>query len=170
MTLLIALIIYAVFCVGLLYVVFGGFLGGAMWMKLPKNRVQKMLQYANLNEDKLVFDLGAGYGNIAFQAAKSQATVVAVEFDWFKAWWIQRQIRKQHLHNVLGIHSNLLEVDLSKADVLLCYLGDSLMDKLAEEPLKKGCLIVSCCHKIRKWTPITTDKDKVYPIYIYRVP
>ena len=170
LSLVFGVLLYVIFCVGLLYVIFGGFLGGAMWMRLPKRRVQKMLEYAKLDRSKLVFDLGAGYGNIGFEAAKSGASVVAVEFDWFKAWWLQNQISKQHLLNVVGVRGNLLKVDLANADVLLCYLGDALMDKLAEKPLKSGCLVVSCCHKIRKWKPIAVDKDKVYPIYVYVVP
>jgi SAM-dependent methyltransferase len=161
--------LYIMFTVGFLYVVFGGFLYGAMWMPLPKRRVQKMLELANLTWDKTVYDLGAGYGNIAFKAALSGASVIAVEADPFKAWWIRRQIRIKGLSNVKLIKGNLLNVDLSNADVLVCYLSDGLMDKISEKNIKKNALIISCCHKIKNWSMIKRDKDNVYPIYVYEV-
>jgi predicted RNA methylase len=169
LSLIIGAVVYILFAAGFLYAVFGGFIGGAMYMRLPDKHVQRMLKYAKLERGKLVFDLGAGCGNISFAAAESGASVVAVEFDWLKSWWIQRKISQKHLLNVLCVKSNLLNVDLSKADVLLCYLGNSLMDKIAEKQLKKGCVIVSCCHKIRKWKPTVVDAHKVYPIYVYEV-
>ena len=158
---------YTIFVVVLLYVVFGGFIYGAMWMKLPKRRVQKILELGNVVEGKLVYDLGAGFGNVAFQAQKAGASVVAVEADWFKAGWIKHQIRKQKLKNISCIKDNLLDVDLRRADVLLCYLSDSLMTKIMEKPLKETVVIVSACHKIKSYTPKLIDKDGIYPIYVY---
>lgn len=164
------LILFAL-CVGLIYfIIFGGYIYGAMWMPLPERRVKRMLELANLDSRKLVFDLGAGYGNIAFKTAESGAKVVAVEADPFKAWWIKREISKKKLDCVTCIKDNLLDVNLTKADVLLCYLSGSLMNKIAEKELQKGTIIVSCVHQIKKWTPIKTDQDNLYPIYIYATP
>ena len=167
-TLLAFAVVYVVFAVGLLYVVFGGFLYGAMWMPLPKRRVERMLELAELSKGKVVFDLGAGYGNMAFKAAASCGSVVAVEVDSFKAWWIRRQIKLKGLTNVSCVKANLVNLDLFKADVLLCYLSDGLMEKIVEKPLKKGALIVSCSHKIKKLAKFV-DKDNLYPIYVYEV-
>jgi len=129
-----------------------------------------MLELANLASGKLVFDLGAGYGNIAFKTAESGAQVVAVEADPFKAWWISREINKKRLRGVSCLKTNLLDVNLTKADVLLCYLSGSLMNKIAEKKLQKGTLIVSCVHQIKKWNPTKIDEDKLYPIYVYETP
>jgi predicted RNA methylase len=170
MTLTIALILFILFFAGLVYFFFGGYIYGAMWMPLPKRRVKRMLELANLDSSKLVFDLGAGYGNIAFKTAESGAQVVAVEADPFKAWWIQREINKKKLHGVTCIKNNVLDVNLAKADVLLCYLSGNLMNKIAEKELQKGTIIVSCVHKIKKWNPIKIDKDTIYPIYVYATP
>jgi hypothetical protein len=169
MSLLIAACIYIVFCVVLIYVVFGGFLYGAMYMKLPAKHVQRMLKHAELNKDKLMFDLGAGYGNIAFQAAPSGADIIAVEADPFKAWWIQHKISQKKLTNVLSVKADLRKIDLSKADVILSYTSDGLMNAVAEKNLKCGCVTVSCCHKICGWTPTLIDPNYTYPIYIYHV-
>ncbi len=139
-------------------------------MPLPERRVKRMLELANLDSCKLVFDLGAGYGNIAFKTAESGAKVVAVEADPFKAWWIKREISKKKLDSVMCIKDNLLDVNLAKADVLFCYLSGSLMNKIAEKELRKGTIIVSCVHQIKKWNPIKTDQDNLYPIYVYATP
>jgi len=165
-----ATILFFLFCAGLYYIIFGGYIYGAMWLPLPRRRVKRMLELANLDSSKVVFDLGAGYGNIAFKTAESGAQVVAVEADPFKAWWIQREINKKKLSGVTCIKNNLLNVDLAKADVLLCYLSGSLMNKIAEKKLRKGTVIVSCVHKIKKWNPTRTDKDRLYPIYVYVTP
>ena len=165
------LILFGLFCIGLVYfVIFGGYIYGAMWMPLPERRVKRMLESANLDGSKLVFDLGAGYGNITFKTAESGAQVVAVEADPFKAWWIKRKISKNKLGRVQCLKNNLLDVDLAKADVLLCYLSGSLMNKIAEKELQKGTIIVSCVHQIKKWNPTKIDQDKLYPIYVYTTP
>jgi len=167
LTLSIAFMLFVLFVVGLYYLIFGGYNYGAMWMRLPERRVNRMLELANLDSSKLVFDLGAGYGNIAFKTAESGAQVVAVEADPFKAWWIQREISKKKLDGVTCIKNNLLDVNLAKANVLLCYLSGSLMNKIAEKELRKGTIIVSCVHQIKKWKPIIIDEDRLYPIYVY---
>jgi len=164
------LILFALFCGFIYFAIFGGYVYGAMWMPLPDRRVKRMLELANLGSSKLVFDLGAGYGNIAFKTAESGAQVVAVEADPFKAWWIQREISKKKLDSISCIKNNLLDVNLAKADVLLCYLSGNLMNKIAEKELRKGTIIVSCVHQIRKWSPIKIDEDKIYPIYVYATP
>lgn len=169
MNVLLVLLVYGVFCVGLLYVVFGGFLYGAMYMKLPRKRVQRMLELGKVDKTKVVYDLGAGFGNIAFQAAEVAGAVVAVEADPFKSFWVGQQIKNKGVQNMTSVRGNLLDVNL-EGDVLLCYLGDGLMDRLAEKTLKHNALIVSCCHKIQNWKPIFTDPHKVYPIYVYQVP
>ena len=155
----------AVFSI-ILYLVFGGFIYGAMYMKLSKKRVARMLELGNV-KDKLVYDLGAGFGNIAFTANSLGASVVAVEADWFKAWWIKHQIHRKKLRNISCIKDNLLEVDLSRADVLLCYLSDSLMSKIAEKKLKKDVLIVSAGHKIKNQVPKIVDREGLTHIYVY---
>jgi len=167
LTLSIAFMLFVLFVVGLYYLIFGGYIYGAMWMRLPERRVNRMLELANLDSSKLVFDLGAGYGNIAFKTAESGAQVVAVEADPFKAWWIQREISKKKLDGVTCIKNNLLDVNLAEANVLLCYLSGSLMNKIAEKELRKGTIVVSCVHQIKKWKPIIIDEDRLYPIYVY---
>jgi predicted RNA methylase len=160
-------ITYVVVFACLIYIVFGGFIYGAMYMKLPKRRVQRMLEIGKVSEGKLVYDLGAGFGNIAFQAHKTGASVVAVEADWFKAYWIKWQIHRKKLVNISCIQDNLLDVDLRRADVLLCYLSDSLMTKIARKHLKENVVIVSAAHKIRGYKPKAVDREGLTHIYVY---
>jgi predicted RNA methylase len=162
------LIAYVALGAGLVYLIFGGFLYGAMWMPLPKKRVKRMLELAELASGKVVYDLGAGFGNAAFQAAQNpDVKVIAVEADPFKAWWITQRIKAKKLHNVFCVKTNLLNMDLSKADVLLCYLSDSLMDKIAKKQMKETTKVISACHKIRGIKPKFIDRDGIYPIYVY---
>jgi predicted RNA methylase len=158
--------LYFVFCGLLLYFVFGGFLWGAMWMHLPNRRVKRILELVDVR-GKAVYDLGSGYGNIAFKVAGTASSVVAVEVDWFKAWWIRWQIKRKGLKNVSCLRENLLNVDLSKADVLLCYLSDGLMKRLSRKQLKQDAVIASVSHRIKGLNPTVIDTDELYPIYVY---
>ena len=170
MTYLTWIALYLVFAICLVVGVFGGAWYGAIWMKLPKQKVTNMIELASLHPGVVVYDLGAGFGNITFKAAQSGAKVVAVEADWFKAWWIRRQIKKKQLSNVTVVHGNLLNMDLSKADVLLCYLSGMLMKHISQMPLKQGCLIVSAEHKIHAWTPVAVDSSSfTNHLYAYKV-
>jgi hypothetical protein len=64
---------------------------------------------------------------------------------------------------------NLLNADLSKADVVYCYLAPKLMQKLgdkASQEMKAGSKIITVEHKIPSLKPMYDDPiDK---IYVYR--
>jgi 16S rRNA A1518/A1519 N6-dimethyltransferase RsmA/KsgA/DIM1 with predicted DNA glycosylase/AP lyase activity len=165
-----ASLVWALYVLGsafIIYFVFGGFWYGAMWMHLPRDRVARMMELGHVVGGKVVYDLGAGYGNVAYAAADCGAGVVAVEADFFKALWIKFQVQRKGIKNLRVIHGNLLNVDLSGADVLLCFLSDRLMDEIAAKPLKRGVVVVSACHKIESKTPVEIDKKGLYPLYVY---
>jgi hypothetical protein len=67
------------------------------------------------------------------------------------------------------VRDNLLNADLSKADVVYCYLAPDLMRKLgdkASQEMRHGSKIITVEHKIPSLKPVYDDPiDK---IYVYR--
>jgi len=173
--------------------IFNGLVYGAMYTRIDKKRLKKIMELGHLKSSMTVYDLGAGFGRIMLEASKSGATVVGYEIDPFKVFWINLQIEgKFHLHRLLTdgltggllhnpykydskmirtsiIRENLLHADLSKADVVYCYLAPGLMQKLgdkASQEMKHGSKIITVEHKISSLKP--SHDDPIDKIYVYR--
>jgi predicted RNA methylase len=124
-----------------------------------------------LNPNMTVYDLGAGFGRIMLEAAKSGATVIGYEIDHAKVYWIRQKIKQQmftkdRILNMDVVQGNLLDADFSKADLLYAYLSPPLMRKIGEKAMKEmrvGARIISVEHQIPDWQPTFVDlKDKIY--------
>jgi hypothetical protein len=69
---------------------------------------------------------------------------------------------------------NLLNADLSKADVVYCYLAPGLMQRIGEKALKEmkpGSKIITVEHKIPAFerTKYAIHNDPIDKIYAYRL-
>jgi len=164
---IIFVIVAFVLMIGLFY----GLIYGAMYQRLPTRKLKKIIKLGNLNPNMTVFDLGAGFGRIMFEAAKSGATVIGYEIDPAKVFWINQQIKKKIFTSDQVLHvdvrkENLLNANLAEADLVYCYLAPQLMQRLGEKAVKemrKGSRIISVEHKINNLTPTFEDvKDKIY--------
>lgn len=152
-----------------LVILFWDFVYGAMWMPLPHHQIKQMLELSQVSKGKIVYDLGSGFGRIAFSAAQLGATVIAIERDPVKAAWIKYQIKKKKLTNMTCKQADIRKINLSNADIILSYTSDGLMNAVAAKQLKPNATIVSASHKIEGWTPTLTVKKSVYELYCYRV-
>lgn len=173
--------------------IFNGLAYGALYTRIDKKRLKKIIELGRLKSSMTVYDLGAGFGRIMFEAAKSGAIVVGYEIDPLKAFWITCQIEgKFHLHRLMTegmtgglahnpykfdeelvrtsiIRKNLLDADLSKADVVYCYLAPKLMQLIGEKAkkeMKHGSKIITVEHKIPALLP--SHIDLASKIYVYR--
>lgn len=121
---------------------------GAPWVPSSMSSVRKMLDLAEVKPDELVYDLGCGDGRIIVTAAlKYQARAVGIELAPLRWLWCQLLITVLGLRDrVQVIFGDLFYQDLSKADVVACYLlpetNKKLQDKLLKE-LKPGTRVVS---------------------------
>jgi len=173
--------------------IFNGLAYGAMYTRIDKKRLKKIMQLGKLSSHKTVYDLGAGFGRIMLEAAKSGATVVGYEVDPIKVFWINCQIDTRfHLRRLMAngltegmmhnpykfepdmvrtsiVRDNLLNADLSKADVVYCYLAPKLMQQLgdkATKEMKEGSKIITVEHKIAALKPCFEDPYE--KIWVYR--
>jgi len=155
------------------YVLLGGFLSGAGYQPTPRGNLETMIEFSKPDESKKVYDLGSGFGRIVIEiASRFHCACVGVEVDPLKVWWSNRAIRSRGLQaKAKVIRRNLLDVDISDADIVFVFLWEGIMQKLKDKVLremKPGSVIVSYYHRFNGWQPEREEKHQ--RIYLYRVP
>ena len=148
----------------------------APFVPTPQEVVDKMLQVAGVKKDEMVYDLGCGDGRIILTAAQkfgARSTGVELDPELYKR--TSERIRELKLEDrVKIIHGNLLEVDLSPANVVTLYLltdSNTRLKPNLEKYLKPGSRVVSHDFQILGWTPAKVEKvvrdSRTHTIYLY---
>ena len=151
----------------------------APYVGTPVPVVERMLELANLRTGETVYDLGCGDGRVLIVAAqKHRMKAVGVELSERLAKSTTETLKKLGLSDLATvIHGDLMDVDLSGADVVTLYLlrdsNDLLRPKL-EKSLHAGARIISHDYEIRGWRPTLVDhleaSKREHKIYVYTVP
>jgi hypothetical protein len=145
---------------------------GAPWVPTPKKRIKSMLEFARVNSEDILYDLGSGDGRIIIMAAKEfGAKSIGIEVDPLRLWWSKLSIRRHRLkQKTKVIRANFFKVSLEDATVVTLYQGHEInkkiRDKLASE-LKTGTRVVSYRFILDGWTPVKTKENE--SIYLYVV-
>ncbi len=148
----------------------------APFVPSPQNIVEKMLEAAQLKPGETVFDLGCGDGRVLVTAARQfRAKAVGVELSPKIAQLARVIIKQQKLDGDASvIEGNLLDVDLSKADVVTLYLlteSNSRLRPNLEKYLKPGARVVSHDFEIKGWKPVRVEEVQAHrrshKIYVY---
>jgi len=125
------------------------------YVPTPKDIVRRMLHLAGLRPGEIMFDLGAGDGRVIIEAVRHfRGKAVGVEIDPERIARIRERLASTGTSAEL-IEGDLLQVDLSTADVISIYLSDSVNAKLApklKRELKKGARVVSLDYPLPGWT------------------
>ncbi|MEN6607900.1 MAG: class I SAM-dependent methyltransferase [Bryobacteraceae bacterium] len=151
----------------------------APFVPTPELVVDKMLEAAELQPNETLYDLGCGDGRILFAAAgKFKAKAVGVELS-------ERLVKSTTARaEMLGlsdrvsvIEGNLLDVDLSPADVVSIYLLRLSNERLKpnlKKHLKPGARVVSHDYEIMGWKPYRVERvlvlQRPHVIYVYKMP
>lgn len=150
----------------------------APYIPTPQVIVEKMLEAAKVKPGETVYDLGSGDGRIVITAARLfGAKAVGVEISEELCRTTAARVRRLGLSDKVSIiHGNLLDVDLSEADVVTLYLLTSSNERLKpnlEKFLKPGARVVSNDFEIRGWKPREVVKiasgNTTHSIYLYVV-
>jgi protein-L-isoaspartate O-methyltransferase len=151
----------------------------APWVTSPMAVVERMLELAQVKPGETVFDLGSGDGRVLKVAAsKFGAKAVGIELSENLVRRSLESIKREGLEDKISvIHGNLMDADVSKADVVTIYLlsdsNDVVRPKL-ESSLKPGARVVSHDFAIRGWEPTQVDRSDAnrrdHAIYVYTVP
>ena len=151
----------------------------APYVTSPQQIVDKMLQAVDLKPGETIYDLGSGDGRVLITAVqKYSAKAVGVELDEKLCLATTEKIQKLGLQNrAKVIHGNMLEVDISPADVVVLYLNTESNDIIRpalEKQLRPGTRVVSHDFQIRGWTAMKVESaqahNRSHKIYIYEIP
>jgi len=92
----------------------------APYVSSPQQIVDKMLEAAQIRPGETLYDLGCGDGRILITAAERyKAKAVGVEISESLVKTVNEAVRRRNLQDLIQvIHGNLLDVNLSSADVV----------------------------------------------------
>ena len=151
----------------------------APYVNTPQEVVHRMLELANVRAGETVYDLGSGDGRVLIVAAsRFGAKAVGVEISERLVKASIENLKRAGLEQMARvIHADLMETDLSPADVVVMYLlrdsNDLIRPKL-EKSLKAGARVVSHDYEIRGWKPTATEKldaqKRAHSIFVYTAP
>lgn len=150
----------------------------APYVSSPYRVVDRMLELANLRPGEKLYDLGCGDGRILISAAQNyNARAVGVEISERLVQQTKEKIQKLGLQGqVRVVQADLLNVDLSDADVVTIYLETDSNQQLRsrlEKFLKPGARVISHDYPVPGWKPKLVDKSaghRDHLIYLYEMP
>lgn len=151
----------------------------APYVVSPQQIVDRMLELADPKPSETVYDLGSGDGRIlitAVQRYRSKAVGIEISEDLVRS--TSERIRRLGLQNdARVIHGDLLQVDLSPADIVTMYLArdvNAMLRPNLEKYLKTGARVVSHEYPVPGWRPKLVDRDLPeghnHVIYLYVMP
>ena len=126
-----------------------------------------------MKDGAMIYELGSGLGGLCFRLKRAfpKAEVVGYEISFFP-YWISR------ISNVFygcKLHrKDIFKEDLSKADILVCYLSPYHMDKLREKlekEMKRPYTLYSQGFPVNAWAEDTVLCPRIAlegKIYVYK--
>jgi len=148
------------------------------YVSSPTRVVDRMLEMASIKPGETVYDLGCGDGRILITAVERyKAKAVGVEISPKLVAKATTAIERAGVASQARVmQGDLLEVDLTGADVVTLYLATQLNERLRprlEKYLKPGARVVSHDYAVPGWKPTKVDKtdgSQGHLIYLYEMP
>lgn len=141
----------------------------------PIEDIDTFFKLAPVSSVDVVYDLGSGDGRLLFSALeKGAGRIVGVELNSALA----REARKTAGEKGVEIRSTFLEADvmdvnLSHATVVLCYLfptASAALKPKFELELKPGTRVVMESFPVQGWKPVRTELLGYKTFYLYVMP
>lgn len=149
-----------------------------VWVPMPDDQLEKMLDMARVTSADFVMDLGSGDGRTVIAAAKRGARAMGVEFNPDLVVLSRRAAAGAGVADRASfVQGDLFEADLSRATVITLFLLDEINLKLRPMllSLKPGTRVLSNTFRMGDWEP---DASESYPrgcvnwctLYLWIVP
>lgn len=151
----------------------------APYVNSPESIVERMLEIADLKPNETLYDLGSGDGRIIIMAAQRyHAKTVGVEISERLVKQTTERINAFGLKNLASVmQADLLNVDLSPADVVTIYLmtnSNEILRPRLEKYLRAGARVVSHEYPVPGWKAKYVEKtdpnSRHHVIYLYTMP
>ena len=140
----------------------------------PFEDIDNFFKLAPVSAKDVVYDLGSGDGRLLLAALDMGAgRAVGVELDPTLIHRAQLRARQNGVEDrVQFLHADVMDVDLSPATVVLCYLITAASNALKpkfEAELKPGTRVVMESFPVHGWKPVET-RGEYKAFYLYCMP
>ena len=147
----------------------------ALYVSSARTRVRAFVDAVDLRPGQLLVDLGCGDGRV-LRAASRRCRIQAEGYELNPLAYLKARLLSIGHSRIRIRMKNFWDVDLSRADVVFCYLFPDVMPQLTRKlrkELKPGSVVVSCNFPLPSLSPeavlkpgnsLTND-----PIFVYRL-
>ena len=139
------------------------FRNSAPYVPLRDHAIEKLVNEITVNEDSVVYDLGAGDGRVLYHLAKSKMKGVYIGVERSPAPLLfslyYRFLLRGKKYNFIMKNADFFDVSVTDATHVVMYLFPKLMDALLpklQAELKKGTLVYAVDFKFSNMEPIRT--------------
>ena len=144
----------------------------APFFPTPAKAIREALRAANLGSGKLFYDLGAGTGK-ALLIAEREFGAQAKGFEISILFYLIAKANLfLHRSKTQIVFESLFNQDLSKPDVIFCFLAERTMPTVREKlfsQLKPGARMIVYAFAVPELTPESTLEVKgAWKIFIYK--
>lgn len=124
-------------------------------------------------QPRLAVELGSGFGGVARLMADNLATTGVIGYEASTLPLVLSRLARRA--NLRFVRSDFLAVDLSRFDLVYCYLCPEVMDRLRpklEGELRRGAIVISNTFALSGWQASqVVELDDLYRsrLYVYVV-
>jgi ubiquinone/menaquinone biosynthesis C-methylase UbiE len=141
----------------------------------PSEDVPVFADMARLSPSDVVYDLGSGDGRLIFAAIeKGVARAVGIDLDPECLRMSREEAKRRGVEDkVAFVEADVMEVDLSPATVVFCYLitaASAALKPKFERELKRGTRVVMESFPVPGWKPDNTWEYGYGHFYLYEMP
>lgn len=144
--------------------------GGVPFVASKSGVIKKALEMAKIKGGEIFYELGSGIGTGLLIASKEfKVKSVGIEISPF--YYLVSLIKTKKDKKIKVICGNFKKINLSKADVVYCYLFPGLMQKLLpkfRKELRSGSRVVSYVFLLPQLKPDSIKDINGKKIYLYR--
>lgn len=146
------------------------------FVRTPLKIINQILKNAKISPNQTIYDLGCGDARFLIEVEKhTGAKTVGFELSPWAYFLAKLNIWFNNSQTKI-FYKNFYKENLAPADVIFCFLLDSVMEKVGkqlEQQLKPGATVISFAFHIPQWKPSEIiepfpEKKKSSKIYIYQ--
>lgn len=149
------------------------------WVPTDPEFIAGFFELVTVSSSDVVYDLGCGDGRLLFAAIeKGAGKAVGIDIDPVRVAASKEEAKKKGMEDkVTFIESDVMQVDLSGATLIFCYLlttASAVLGPKFEKELKPGTRVVMESFPVPGWKPERTyemDHGIGYrSFYLYTMP
>ncbi len=145
------------------------------WVPTQTEFIDTFFELAPVSSSDIVYDLGSGDGRLLFSAIeKGAGKCTGVDIDPDRVNVAREAAKSKGLDGKVNfIEADVMNVDLSEASVITCYLFPTASAALRpkfEKELKPGTRIVMESFPVPGWKPVKTRETSGRYFYLYTIP